>query len=307
MTNPVVSVVVVSYRTRELVLRCLASLRPGVPAEIIVVDNASSDGSADAIAAEFPQVTLLRMAGNVGWGRAVNAAAASARGEYLLLLNPDTVGVGDVVAELVGFARAHPAHKLWTGRTLRPDGGDDWLSCFALPSLWGYACFALGLSSALRHSRLFNPETLPGYDRRTVREVPAASGCLLLVERAAFTALGGFDPRYFLYSEDTDLCARAAERGWRPLLDPDATVIHVGGASQRLAGKRIRVLRGKCTYVRVRWSRWRARTGLGLIAADVLLRAALAPGWREVWRARRLWLAGWPPVAAPVPTAARIS
>ncbi|MGH3715146.1 MAG: glycosyltransferase family 2 protein [Micromonosporaceae bacterium] len=305
MTTPVVSVIVVSYQTRELVLRCLAALRPGVPAEVIVVDNGSSDGSADAIKAAFPQVTLVRLNQNIGWGRAVNAAAGHACGDYLLLLNPDAVGVGDVVSELAGFAAAYPENKLYTGRTLRADGGDDWLSCFALPSLWGYACFALGLSSVFRHSRLFNPESLPWYDRRTVREVPAASGCLLLVERAAFETLGGFDPRYFLYSEDTDLCARAAAYGWRPLLDPDAAVIHVGGASQRRAGKRIRVLRGKCTYVRRHWLPWRRRAGLALLATGVLLRATLAPGWREVWQARRTWLPGWPPVRSPHPVDAR--
>ncbi|MGH3736265.1 MAG: glycosyltransferase family 2 protein [Micromonosporaceae bacterium] len=293
---PVVSLIVVSYQTRELVLGCLESLRTRVPTEVIVVDNASTDGSADAIEAAFPQVTLLRLAENVGWGRAVNRAAEQAAGEYLLLLNPDTVGLGDVVAELVGFARTYPRNRFYTGRTLRPDGGDDWLSCFALPSLWGYACFALGLSTLLRHSRLFNPERLTGYDRRTVREVPAASGCLLLVERAAFAELGGFDPRYFLYSEDVDLCTRAAARGWRPLLDPDATITHVGGASQRPAGKRIRVLRGKSTYLRLHWAPWRRRVGLGLLAGGVLLRALLSPGWREVWRARRVWLSGWPPV-----------
>jgi N-acetylglucosaminyl-diphospho-decaprenol L-rhamnosyltransferase len=314
------SVVIVSYNTRELTLRCLdrlhASRTGTVDFDVIVVDNASQDGSAQAIAERHPAVTVIRLAENVGWGRGVNRGAMASDAEYLLLLNPDTEPVGDVVAELVRFARRHPEHKLYTGRTLTADGTDDGYSCWGLPSLWSCFTYASGLSTAFKGRRWANPEGLPGYDRRTVREVPAVSGCLLLVERAFFAELGGFDPQFFLYSEDIDLSRRARDLGARPVVNPDAAVVHVGGASSSSVGQRVKILRGKATYLRRHFSPARARLGGALLAGGVGLRAlASAMGaagpraggsrvdWRAIWRERRAWLAGWPPVeeARPAP------
>lgn len=304
--KPVVSLVVVSYQTRDLIVKALTGLRATgttVPYEVIVVDNASVDGSADAIAEALPDVRVVRLAHNVGFGRAVNVGAQLAVGDYVLLMNPDTEPVGDVVGEFVAFARANPAHRVYTGRTLHSDGTDDGRSVFGLPSLWGYFCFATGLSTLLRRSRLFNPEELPGLDRTRPAPVPAASGCLLLVDRALFAALGGLAPDYFMYSEDIDLCHRAAGLGASPVLVPQAQVLHVGGASSTSVGKRVMVLRGKTTYMRLRWSGPRAATGRALLATGIAVRAAgarltgRAGYWREVWAQRRTWLAGWPPVA----------
>jgi N-acetylglucosaminyl-diphospho-decaprenol L-rhamnosyltransferase len=308
------SVVIVSYNTRDLTLRCLdrlaASNTGGVDYDIIVVDNASRDGSADAIARGHPAVRLIRLAENVGWGRGVNRAAMASRSEYLLLLNPDAEPIGDVVAELVRFARRHPGHRLYTGRTLTADGADDGYSCWGLPSLWSCFTYASGLSTAFKARRWANPEGLPGYDRRTAREVPAVSGCLLLVEREFFAELGGFDPRYFLYSEDIDLSRRARDRGARPMVDPDAMVVHVGGASSSSVGQRVKILRGKTTYLRRHFTPTRALTGRAMLAAGVGLRAMAAKAgvggrgtdWPAIWRERRTWLAGWPPLDEPRPT-----
>jgi len=306
MSAPTVSLVVVSYQTRELILRALSMLRasqPTVSYEVIVVDNASTDGSADAVATAFPEARVVRLAHNVGFARAVNVGAERATGEWLLLLNPDTEPVGDVLGELVSFARAHPAHRIYAGRTLHADGTDDGRSVFALPSLWAYVCFASGLSTVFRRSRLGNPEELPGLDRAAGGPVPAASGCLLLIERAFFAELGGFAPEFFMYSEDVDFCARAAEWGAGPVLVPSAQVRHVGGASSTSVGKRAMVLRGKTTYLRLRWSRPRATLGRALLATGIALRAlgarltGRAGYWRGVWAERRSWLPGWPPVS----------
>jgi GT2 family glycosyltransferase len=305
--TPLVSVVMVSYRTRDLVLRSLRGLAGAcrsVPYEVIVVDNASGDGSAEAVADELPGVRLLRLETNVGFGRAVNAGAGYARGEWLLLLNPDTEPVGDVLGELVAYARAHPGHGVYAGRTLRADGGDDGRSVFALPSLWAYACFAVGVSTLLPGVRWANPEALPHLDRSSPVEVPAASGCVLLLRRSLFAELGGFTPDYFMYSEDVDLCLRARRAGARPVLVPGARVVHVGGAASTGVGKRVMVLRGKTTYLRLRWSPGRAAAGRALLAAGVGLRAAgarltgRAGYWRQVWQRRAEWLAGWPPTDA---------
>ncbi|SCF25701.1 hypothetical protein GA0074695_4864 [Micromonospora viridifaciens] len=315
MNRPHVSVVIVSYNTRELTLGCLRELigsrTPRVRFDVTVVDNASSDGSADAIAEQFPEVRLLRLTENVGWGRGVNRGAVASDGEYLLLLNPDTIPVGPVVADLFTFAVQRPRHLVYTGRTLLADGTDDGYSCWGLPSLWSQFTFATGLSTVFSRYRWSNPEGLPGYDRRSVREVPAVSGCLLLIERALFDRLGGFDPQFFLYSDDIDLSARAVALGARPVLNPGAAVIHVGGASSSSEGQRVKILRGKATYLRRHWSAPRARLGIGLLVTGVGLRALgkalLGAGrtrgidWVTIWRQRRVWAAGWPPVDEPRP------
>lgn len=315
MSRPDVSVVIVSYNTRELTLRCLGQLidsrTPDVEFDITVVDNASSDGSADAISARFPEVRLLRLSENVGWGRGVNRGAVASDGEYLLLLNPDTVPVGEPVADLLTFARQRPAHRIYTGRTLHADGTDDRYSCWGLPSLWSHVTFATGLSTAFSRYQWANPEGLPRYDRASTREVPAVSGCFLLIERELFYQLGGFDPQFFLYSDDIDLSARAAALGARPLLYPGASVIHVVGASSSSEGQRVKILKGKATYVRRHWSPLRARLGTGLLVAGVGLRAlgramlgvdrARGVDWVTIWRQRRDWAAGWPPVDEPRP------
>ena len=301
--SPLVSVVVISYQTAGLTVGCLASLRStcrATPYELIVVDNASTDGSAEAVAAAAPEARLLRLPRNVGFGRAANAGAALARGRWLLLVNPDTSARTDLVTAFVEAATREPDACLYTGRTLRPDGTDDGHSCLAPPTLWSLFCFAAGLSTAFRRSALLNPEHLPRLDRSRPARVPAASGCLLMVERRLFQQLDGFAPDYFMYSEDVDLCVRAAGLGARPLLVPQARATHLGGASSTSVSKRVMVLRGKCTFLRSRWSPRRAAAGRALLAAGVAVRATgarltgRAGYWPEVWAQRASWLAGWP-------------
>lgn len=295
--EPLVSVVLVSYNTREHTLKNLAALQAGtvVPIEVLVVDNASTDNSAAAIGHAYPEVRVLRQPTNLGFGNAVNLGAAQARGRWILLINPDTEPIGDVIRTLVEFAATHPANRIYTGRTLRADHTDDGHSVHALPSLWGYCCFATGLSSVFRRSGRFNPDELPGLDRAIGGEVPAVSGCLLLIDRPLWEQLGGFTPDYFMYSEDIDLSTRARALGARPFLVPEAQLLHVGGAASSTVNKRIMVLRGKATYVRLRWTPGRARAAKALMAVGVLLRAAVGKGWRDVWMQRHTWLAGWPP------------
>jgi hypothetical protein len=303
--TPEISLVLVSYQTRVLTLACLEGLQATcttVPYEVIVVDNASTDGSADAVAQAMPDATVVRLDRNVGFGMGVNVAAARARGRWLLLVNPDTSPVGDVLAAFVAAAAADPGAGIYTGRTLRPDGRDDGRSCFAVPTVWSLTCFATGLSTVFRRSRWFNPDELPGLDRSRPARVPAASGCLLLIDRDLFRRLGGFTPDYFMYSEDIDLCVRAGQLGARPLLVPGAQVTHLGGAASTSVNKRVMVLRGKMTYLRLRWSPRRARLGGFLLTVGIALRAGgsrvsgRAGYWRAVWAQREAWRAGWPPL-----------
>jgi N-acetylglucosaminyl-diphospho-decaprenol L-rhamnosyltransferase len=310
-----VSVVIVTYRCREAARECLASLYENagdVSFEAVVVDNASGDGTDELVRTEFPQARLLALEENIGFARAVNLAAEHARGEYLLLLNPDTVVHPGMPAEFVSFARSLPEPAICGGRTVRPDGGLDPGSCWGAPSLWSLFCFATMLSTAFKGSRIFDPESLGGWKRDSVRDVDIVTGCLLLVSRELWLELGGFDPTFFVYGEDADLALRAAKAGVRRVITPDAVVTHeVGVSSATRPDKLLLLFRGKVALLRKHWGPVRGRVGTRLLVAGVGLRTleALRPrgkgggsAWPAVWRARREWLQGYAePGAAEAP------
>lgn len=300
-----VAVIVVSFNTRERTLACVRSVLEHPPApstEVVVVDNASADGSAEALEQGFPDVVVVRSGGNLGFARAVNLGVARSDAEHVLLLNPDTVSPPGALAALTAFARAHPEYGLYGGRTFREDGELDPSSCWGAPTPWSLACFALGLSTAFAGSAVFDPESLGSWRRDTVREVPVVTGCLLLVRRADFVALGGMDERFFLYGEDAEFSLRAARAGMRPVIVPEAAIIHAVGASTGARGRKMTmVLAGKVTLLHAAWTPGRARLGVGLLTAGVRLRAALEAltrrrdrMWTYAWRHRRDWLPGYP-------------
>jgi N-acetylglucosaminyl-diphospho-decaprenol L-rhamnosyltransferase len=305
-----VSLVVVTYRCREAARACLASVYEttgDIRFEVVVVDNASGDGTAEMVREEFPRARLFALTRNIGFGRAVNLAAEEARGEYLLLLNPDTVVHADMVDELVSFARGLGEPAICGGRTLKPNGRLDPGSCWGAPSLWSVFCFATMLSTAFKGSRLFDPESLGGWKRDSVRDVDIVTGCLLLAPRTLWSELGGFDPRFFMYGEDADLSLRADAAGIRRVITPRAVVTHeVGVSSATRPDKLVLLFRGKVALLRKHWGPVRSRVGVGLLVSGVTLRTieALLPGrgrrsegrgsaWPAVWRARGEWLEGY--------------
>jgi hypothetical protein len=289
---------------------CLGSIFEGSPElefEVIVLDNASGDGTVEMIRAEFPEVRLLALDENLGFAAGVNRAAEEARGEFLVLLNPDTVVHPGAVTKLVEFAREHPEHGLYGGRTLDPDGTVNPGSCWAQPSLWSMFCFATMLSTAFKGSRVFDPEAIGGWKRDTVREVGVVTGCLLLMPLGVWRELGGFDLRFFMYGEDADLSLRARGFGLRPAITPEAVVTHeIGVSSASRPDKLILLYRGKSTLVRKHWPLGKRELGLALLWVGVGVRALLAgvtrrgtkaEAWAVVWRERRHWLPGYPDLA----------
>jgi GT2 family glycosyltransferase len=293
-----VSVIVVTYRTPELTARCVRSIAEQtreVAAEVIVVDNDAAAGTSAGLVDLHPACRVLSPATNLGFARAVNLAAAEARGRHLLLLNPDTEVVGGAIQELVRFADAAPGHGLYGGRTIDGDGRLDPRSCWGFPTVWSTACFATGLSSAFKRHRWLDPESLGPWDRDTVRTVDVVTGCLCLVPHEAWRELGGLDERFFLYGEDVDLALRAKVAGYRPLLCPDATVIHaVGQASATQADKLVLLHRGKVTLIRKHWHRGSAAAGVAFLRAGVALRALARSGsWRELHRRGDEWVGGY--------------
>lgn len=284
----------------------LAAQQTALALEVIVLDNDSGDGTAEMVGAEFPDVRLLALDENLGFAAGVNRAAEEAHGEYVLLLNPDTVVHEGALDRIVGFARAHPEHGLYGGRTLDPDGTVNPGSCWAQPSLWSLVCFATMLSTAFKGSRLFDPEAIGGWKRDTVREVGIVTGCLLLAPRTLWRELDGFDARFFMYGEDADLGMRAWARGLRPAITPDAVITHeIGVSSASRPDKLLLLFRGKATLLRKHWSPMRRRIGIALLQIGVGIRALLArsSAWPAVWAARESWVDGYAPVAPRAPRA----
>lgn len=234
-----VSVVIVSWNTRELTLAALRSFLPCAdpPLEVIVVDNASSDGSADAIEAAFPSVRVIRNPRNLGFGGGVNAGLLAARQPLVLLLNPDTRVVGDALPRLVDYAEAHPEAGIVGPRVVGEDGRLQ-ASRFRFPSLWNQLLAATYLYQLLPRSRVFNRERFGGSPVDRPAAVDAVSGCCFLVRRSLLDAVGGFDESFFMYAEETDLCYRAWQAGFEVHYAPVAEIVHLGGGSSRLASRR---------------------------------------------------------------------
>ncbi len=314
--SPTVSILVVSFNTRELTLAALDSVarETSVSHEVIVVDNASRDGSAEAIAAHPSAPRLVALGENIGFARANNLAAEAATGEFILLLNPDTVVLDQAVDRLVAFARTRPNAMIWGGRTLFADGQLNLSSCWGRMTLWNLFCRATGLTGIFPRLECMNGEAYGGWQRDCIREVDIVSGCFLLVPRCIWQALDGFDPQFFMYGEEADLCLRARRFGARPAITPDATIVHLGGASEATrAGKMVKLLAAKATLINrhftrpqrplalallALWpfSRWIAHAALAMVTGRANHREA-AGQWHAIWSRREEWQRGYAPVA----------
>jgi len=255
----------VSYNTADLTIDCIASVREqtvGCSFEIIVVDNASPDDSADRIAERFPDIRLIASKKNYGFGVASNIGAYAACGDWILLLNPDTVVKDNAIDKLLGFARSNEHGAIFGGRTVDEEGNLDPTSCWAKTTPWSAFTRAVGLSTIFRQSSLFNPEMMLNWQRDSVREVDIITGCFLLVSAENWKSIGGFDPRFFMYGEEADLCLRAAEKGMKLFFCPTAEIMHYGGASETVrADKVVRLFRAKAQVFALHWSKGAAAFG----------------------------------------------
>lgn len=296
-----VAIVLVTYNCEHWIGKCLGSLPralAGRTAQIVVVDNASVDRSVEVVAAH-DDVRLIRNAFNVGFAAAVNQGVAATTSRWLLLLNPDSDARPASIANLLSFAETHPQFQIYGGRTLREDGSLEPTSSSGLPTVWSTTCFALGLSTLFRRTRLFDPESLGNWNRDSIREVGMITGALLLASRDLWDRLGGMDERFFMYAEDADFCFRARAIGARPVVVPTAEVFHAIGASSKTSGARTSLLMaGKVTYAKSNFSPIEARLVTGLLKIGVALRAVghLATGrgakWHDAWQRRREWWDG---------------
>jgi GT2 family glycosyltransferase len=307
------SIIIVSYNTREMTLACLQSIvmeTRDVSYEILVVDNKSSDGSSEAICEHFPDVKLTALAENIGFARANNLAATHAIGRRVLLLNPDTVILDRAIDRLMTFANRTPSFRVWGGRTVFIDGTLNPSSCWRQITLWNLACFALCLTYFGRRNAVLNSESYGGWARDSVRHVDIVTGCFLLIDRDLWDRLAGFDPAFFMYGEEADLCQRARLAGARPAITPSATIVHYGGASDVVpVDKRVKVFKGRITFINRHFSSATRGVGRALHIIAPLTRwlgyglAARLSGkfdfeknanyWGAVWRRRSEWMNGY--------------
>jgi GT2 family glycosyltransferase len=228
-------VVIVSHRCKSLLRECLSSLyehSPGRPMEVIVVDNASRDGTAEMVGDEFPETGVIDADGNLGFARATNIGIRAGSAEYVLALNPDVRLTAGALDRLLAVLDEQAEVGAVGGRLELPDGRVDHATARPFPTVLGTLGHFTGLA---RRDRV--PASLALY-----RSVPAEAGpvdlvcgaCMLL-RRSALDEVGTFDEGYWMYMEDIDLCYRLAQAGWRTWYEPSARLFHVKGG---IAGRR---------------------------------------------------------------------
>ena len=231
------SICVVNWNTQGYLRECLAALAQYPPddmeMEILVVDNASADGSASMVAAEFPDVRLTASAVNLGYAEGNNLALASAIGDALLLLNPDVIVHPDSLTHAARFAASHPKLGAFGCRLVGTDGKTQpSLRSFPDPGpvLWEY----LGVSRLFSKSRLFGAYRMTWFDYETVIEADQPMGSFLWISRAAYEAVGGLDPQFPIFFNEVDWCWRAKrDFGFPIYYTPEVVVTHYGGSSTR--------------------------------------------------------------------------
>lgn len=303
------TIIVVSHNTRDMTVECIKSVieqTKRVRYELIVFDSGSYDDLVNAIRSYFPEIKLIASPEDVGFARANNTVATHARGRYLLLLNPDTIVTNNAIDQLYDFAIANPEYRIWGGRTIFPDGtlNPSW---WRYPTLWRLFCKVFGLSAIM--NSVFPGESYGAWKACDVRTVDIIAGCFFLIDRDLWNRLNGFDPIFFMFSEDADLCLRARKLGARPGFTPNATIIHYGGAAYPdKAEHYIETLTSRVTLMQRHWSAFTYYIGIMLLyilpltqclaCSIVSLRGRpeyrqRARLWGQVWRKRHDWISGW--------------
>jgi N-acetylglucosaminyl-diphospho-decaprenol L-rhamnosyltransferase len=232
LAMPDVSIIILNWNTRDLLADCLNSLEKateGLDVEMIVVDNASTDGSQDMVRSKFPHVHLIANQENVGFAQGNNQALAVCKGRYALLLNSDAFAQPGAVRALVHLADVQPRAGIVGARLLNPDNSFQ-ASHTPFPNLWQEFLILSGLGRLMcgRWYPSRGPEVAKG-----PQIVDYVEGACLLVRHEALEKVGGLDEAYFMYAEEVDWCYAMREGGWQVWYQPAATVIHLGGGSSR--------------------------------------------------------------------------
>jgi len=227
-----VSVIIVSWNTQQHLLNCLNSIRKSkdYTEEIIVVDNASTDGSPDVVEEQFPEVTLIRNKENLGFAKANNIGMRASTGRYVCLINSDVVVLDGCIEKLIEFMDKNQTIGIAGPRILNPDRSLQ-VSCRRFPSVWNNLCQVVGLNRVFPKSRFFSEPLMKYWVHDEIRKVDVLSGCFWMVRRKALEEVGLLDENFFIYGEDIDWCKRFYRAGWDAVFYPGAEAIHFHGAS----------------------------------------------------------------------------
>jgi GT2 family glycosyltransferase len=230
---PEISIVVVSYNTKEMTRKCLETINKygkNVSYEIIVVDNASYDGSANMIACDFPEVRLIRLNTNKGFSGGNNEGIKKASGKYILLLNSDAFIEEGSLEKAVCYMKENPTVGIMGCKLTNPDGSLQ-PSARMLPSILNKALHISGLAFRFQKSKFFGRVDFSWWDHSSPREVGWVVGAFYMIRKETLQSIGLLDERYFLYFEEIDYCRAASKAGWKVVMNPDIRVVHLGGQS----------------------------------------------------------------------------
>jgi hypothetical protein len=282
-SDPELSVVIPSWNTRALLRTCLARLDEAdtPPLEVIVVDNGSEDGSAEMVAADFPDAILIQNARNEGFAKACNQGMQIARGRWILLLNTDTEVAPDAIRRLVSFLEANPRYGAAAPRLVHADGRTQ-RTVMAFPNLWTPLFFATPLERWWPESRELCRYFLRDWSQEDDRDVDQPPAACLLLRGEALEEVGLFDERLWLFFNDVDLARRMAAAGWKTRYLAGARVVHHVGASTSKFGRFVAEWQdNRLAYYQKHHGRLAAawvKLCVGLALADFALRQS----WRRL-------------------------
>ncbi|MGE5351262.1 MAG: glycosyltransferase [Acidobacteriota bacterium] len=230
------SVIIVNFNVKEFLQNLLGSIQKStgkISTEVIVIDNASDDGSVEILREKFPWVKLIASQKNLGFGRANNLGLEISQGKYILLINPDTIVQEDTFQKLISFFEKTPDAGLAGCKVLNSDGTLQLACRRGFPGPWTSFTKVTGLSKLFPKSRLFARYNMTYLDENQTYEVDAISGAFMMMKREVYEKVGGFDSQFFMYGEDLDLCYRIQKAGYKVYYVHDTQIIHYKGESTK--------------------------------------------------------------------------